>query len=187
MKLEFFYDIASPYTYLASTQVEAVAADAGAEVRWRPMLLGGVFKATGNTMPGLLPPRARYMLRDLERWAGWYGVSLRFPTTFPPRTLTMMRALTALEGEARVAATHAAFHACWVHDAALDDPAVVAEVAGAEAAGRASDPAIKDALRETTEEAVARGVFGAPTFFVGDEMFFGNDRLPFVGQALRAT
>ena len=183
--VEFFYDIGSPYSYLAATRIEAIVADTGTRLAWRPFLLGGVYKATGNQMPAALPQRALYMVADLARWADFYGVTLNIPPSFPPMTLKVMRALTALQGEELVRATHAAFHAYWVHGEAIDDPAVIARVCGAEAASRIDDPAVKEALRNSTEEAVERGAFGAPTFFVGDEMFFGNDRLPFLEQRLR--
>ncbi len=183
--LEFFFDIGSPYSYLAAGQVEAVAADCGAALRWRPFLLGGVFKLTGNQPPALLPERGRYMLADLQRWAAFYGVPFHFPDTFPANTLRTMRALTALRPDALPAGAHALFHAYWVDGRDPGDPEVLADVLGLEAAARADDPAVKQALIDTTEEAVRRGAFGAPSFFVGDQLFFGNDRLPFVEQALR--
>lgn len=186
--VEFFFDVASPYSYLAATRIEAIAADCGARLVWRPFLLGGVFKLTGNRPPAALVPRGRYMLADLHRWASFYGVPFAMPASFPPNTLLAMRALIALPPERLPAAAHALFHAYWVDGRDLSDPRVLAAATGAEAVARASDPAVKQALIAAVQEAVDRGAFGAPTFFVdGDQMFFGNDRLPFVEQALRAS
>ena len=91
--IEFFFDISSPYSYLAATQIEAVAARAGGTARWRPFLLGGVFKSVGNKPPASLPARGRYMLTDLYRWAAEYDVPFEFPSTFPMNSLLAMRAL----------------------------------------------------------------------------------------------
>lgn len=181
--IEFFFDFASPYTYLAATQIEAVAQRAGAELIWRPFLLGGVFKSVGNAPPAVLAPRGAYMLQDLGRWARFYGVPLRFPSTFPVNSLLAMRALQGMSRAERPAAAHRVFHAHWVEDRDISDPAVLTPLLGEAALARANDPEVKDRLRRTTEEAVTRGAFGAPTFFVGETMFFGNDRLQFVEQA----
>lgn len=186
--LEFFFDVASPYTYLASTRVEAIAADTGATLIWRPFLLGGVYKIIGNQSPIFLPARGRYMVTDLQRWATYYGVPMSMPADFPPNTLLAMRALISFDAEADlVRAAHALFRAYWVEGRSISDPAVIAEAAGEDAVRAAADPKVKQALIDSTNEAVERGVFGAPTFFVdAEEMYFGNDRLPFVEQALRA-
>ena len=186
-KLEFFYDIASPYSYLAAVRVEAIAADCGAELSWRPFLLGAVFRDVGNQPPALVPARGRYMFKDLKRWAAYYGVPFHFPSVFPTNSLLAMRALTALDNADRAEASLALFHAYWADNRDAGDPEIVLDVLGAATVERASDPAVKQALKDTSAEAVERGTFGAPTFFVGKEMWFGNDRLPFVEQALRAS
>ena len=182
--IEFFFDIASTYSYLASTQIDALGARVGVPIRWRPFLLGGVVKATGNRTPIEVPAKARYMLQDLQDWAGLYGIALRFPSHFPPNSLPIMRVLSAVsEQEVRPLAT-ALFQAYWTQDQNLSDLNVLAHVI--EAAGfpavnllaRAQDQDVKDRLRAATEEAVQRGAFGAPTFFFRDRMFWGNDRLP---------
>lgn len=183
--IEFFFDVASPYTYLASTQIEAVAQRAGAELIWRPFLLGGVFKQVGNLPPAVLAPRGAYMLADLGRWARAYGVPLKVPSSFPINSLLPMRVFQGASRGERAAMAHRVFHAHWAEGLDVSDPAVLGPLVGEAAMARATDPEVKDRLRRGTEEAVTRGAFGAPTFFVGDEMFFGNDRLPFVEQAAK--
>lgn len=182
--VEFFYDVASPYTYLATTQIEAIAADCGATLTWRPFLLGGVFKATGNTPPAFLAERGRYMARDLARWQAYYGVPMS--TVMPlMNSLLPMRVLAGTPVEQLPERSHVLFRAYWVDGRDVSDAAVLTDLVGADAVANAGLPATKEALKATTDEAVKRGAFGAPTLFVGDEMFFGNDRLPFVEQEIR--
>ncbi|HZS40570.1 MAG TPA: 2-hydroxychromene-2-carboxylate isomerase [Polyangia bacterium] len=194
-RVEFFYDLSSPYSYLASTQIEQVAARAGGEVAWRPFVLGAVFKATGNVMPATVAAKAQHMMKDLERWAAHYGVDFKMTTRFPVNAIKAMRLIVAAgrESPPRAAqATHAAFRALWVDDrdiTAEDELRQIAASAGldpARALGAIESPEVKDALRANGDEAVERGAFGAPAFFVGDELFWGNDRLHFVEAALRA-
>lgn len=191
--VEFFFDLGSPASYLAYTQLPALCRECDAELVYRPMLLGGVFQATGNASPAMIPAKGRYMMRDLARFAERYGVAMRFNPHFPINTLTLMRLLVAvqLHRPARFAdALQVLFQAIWVDGANLSEPAKVAEVlagAGFDVAAlyaQIAEPTVKEALKASTEEAVKRGVFGAPTCFVGDEMFFGQDRLDFVRQAL---
>ena len=191
--VEFFFDFGSPATYLAWTQLPAICRATGATLVYRPMLLGGVFQATGNASPVTVPAKGRYMLADLARFARRYGVPLRFNPHFPINTLTLMRGAVGLQihDPARFDAyVTAVFNAIWVDGLQMGDPGVVAEVLGrAGFDARAlleltADPAVKDALKSATEEAVRRGAFGAPTMFVGDQMFFGQDRLDFVREAL---
>jgi 2-hydroxychromene-2-carboxylate isomerase len=189
-RIEFFFDIASPYTYMASTQIDALAERTGAELIWRPFLLGGVFKSVGNQPPAMLLPRGRYMFQDLQRWSAKYDVPISMPSVFPPNTLVTQRVLAAAyrkhghDPMRRLAKR--LFHVYWVEDAKIWEPAVLvkeavaAGCAGQELLAMAVDPQIKGLLRDWTDEAVERGAFGAPTFFVGDEMVFGNDRLHFV-------
>ena len=188
--LEFFYDFVSPYSYLASTRVEEVARRTGATLRWRPFLLGGVFKATGNRSPIETVAKGRHMWTDLERWSRRLGVPLRRPQTFPVSSLLALRAALAADKKgALVPYTHAVFRAYWAEGRDVASPAVLTAIvneAGLDGAALvALAPEHKAALAANTEEAVARGAFGAPTFFVGDEMFIGNDRLDFVEEALR--
>ena len=194
--VEFFFDVSSPYSYLASTQMEGLAQRTGASIAWRPFLLGGLFAAVGNHAPALLEPRARYMGRDLQRWANRYGVPLRWPSRFPINTVKAQRMLLALraeKGDAACADLAAAFFtAYWADDRDVADLEVLTEVAtragydGAALAERTQDPAIKEALKAATTEAEERGAFGAPTFFAKGEMYFGNDRLLLLEDALQA-
>ncbi|HIQ44718.1 2-hydroxychromene-2-carboxylate isomerase [Ectopseudomonas khazarica] len=191
--VEFFFDLGSPASYLAHTQLPALCRDCGAALVYRPMLLGGVFQATGNASPAMIPAKGRYMIRDLARYAERYGVPMRFNPHFPINTLSLMRLLVAVQlhqPERLDDALQALFQATWVDGVNMGDPARVAEVlaaAGLDAAAlqqQIGEPAVKEALKATTEEAVRRGVFGAPTCFVGDDMYFGQDRLDFVREAL---
>ena len=191
--VEFFFDIGSPTAYLAWTQLPALCAKAGARLIYRPMLLGGVFQATGNASPAAVPAKGRYMNADMARHAKAYGVPLAMNPHFPINTLTLMRGAAGVQ--LRLPARfddylRGVFKAMWVEGLNMNDPAVAAKAlmaAGfdlAEVMALTADAEVKAVLRATTEEAVARGVFGAPTMFVGDAMFFGQDRLEFVRAAL---
>ena len=191
--VEFFFDFGSPTTYLAYTQLPRIAHDAGAQLAYRPMLLGGVFKATGNTSPVSVPAKGRWMAHDIARWARRWGVPFTFNPHFPINTLTLMRGATGLlmrQREDFERYADALFHAMWVAPRNLGDPAELAAVltqAGFDAAAfmaLVGDAEVKAGLIARTEASVARGAFGAPTFFVGEQMFFGQDRLDFVREAL---
>ncbi len=190
--LEFFYDFISPYSYLASTRVEALAARTGATLRWRPFLLGGVFKATGNHAPIEIPAKAAHMLLDLGRWSKRLGVPLNFPTTFPFSSMLALRAAFAAEAAGKlVPYTHAVYRAAWADGRDISTAegltAVLGEAGLDAAALVAAAPQYKEALMKQTQEAIDRGAFGAPALFVGKQMFVGNDRLDFVEEALKAT
>ena len=190
--VEFFYDFGSPTVYLAATQLPAIAAAVGATIDWRPMLLGGVFKSTGNQSPVVVPAKAAYMNNDLKRFAKRYGVPFSFNPHFPINTLALMRGAAAYQDDVVVSSTYrdAIFRAIWVEARNLNEPDVIGQVlsdAGldpAELMNRIGQQNVKDQLIANTAEAVNRGVFGAPTFFVGEQMFFGQDRLDFVAEAL---
>jgi 2-hydroxychromene-2-carboxylate isomerase len=193
--VEFFFDVGSPTAYLAYTQLPALAAACDAQVVWRPMLLGGVFKATGNVSPVTVPAKGRWMNDDLQRWARHYGVTLVFNPHFPINTLTLMRGAVGTQMREPGAFRRyldVVFAAMWREPRNLGDPAVLADALRdggldpARVAALAADPEVKAKLIANTDEAVARGAFGAPTFFVDDEMFFGQDRLSFVREALAA-
>jgi len=198
-KVEFYYDLVSPYSYLARGQLERVREEQGAELVLRPMLLGAVHKASGNRAPIETPAKARYQTRDIQRWAERYGLPMRFPDPFPFRTLKTMRAAMWCAGRSRgelEAFTREAFALYWEEGGApkgveeADENGPLSEVARRighdpdELLEGATAPEAKEALKNATERAVERGVFGAPAFFVGDEMFWGNDRLLFVEEAL---
>ena len=190
--LEFYFDYGSPYSYLADTQVEAISQRAGATLVRKPMLLGGVFKATGNHSPAELPQKSAWSAFDMPLWARHYGVPFQRNPFFPVNTLALMRGAAAAQIDGSFERYHpAVFKAMWVEGRNLNDMKEVVAVLSAAGldpekfGARLQDQDVKDRLKATTEEAVARGVFGAPTCFVDKMMFFGNDRLPFVELALK--
>jgi 2-hydroxychromene-2-carboxylate isomerase len=193
-EVEFYFDVGSPAAYLAWKQLPKIAAETGARVIYRPFLLGGVFQATGNKSPMEVPAKGHYMLQDLQRYARRYGVEFAHNPYFPINTLMLMRGAVGLQmrSPARMPVyVDATFHAIWVEGRNMNDPATVAMVlkeAGFETPqfqGLASDPEVKEQLKAISSQAVGRGVFGAPTFFVGDQMYWGQDRLDFVKEALQ--
>lgn len=195
--VEFFFDFGSPAAYLGYTQLPRIAERHGATIAWRPMLLGGVFQATGNRSPADVPSKSRWMNRDLQRWAQRYGTPFRHNPYFPINTLALMRGAVGLQREADNATflryVDAIYRAMWVEGRDMADPTVVGSVldgAGFDPEAfqhLTGDPQIKAALKTLTEDAVNRGVFGAPTFFVEEELIFGQDRLPFVDEALAGS
>ena len=195
--MEFYYDLVSPYSYLAHYRIGRVCEEQGAELVLRPRLLGRVHKAIGLQAPVEIEPKRRYQYRDIRRWADYCGLPLKFPDPFPFRTLKTMRAaLFSRKSGDLETFTREAFALYWEEDGApkgleeADEDGPVAEVArriGAnleEILRGSAAPETKDALKTASLEAVERGVFGAPAFFVGDEMFWGNDRLHFVEAAI---
>jgi 2-hydroxychromene-2-carboxylate isomerase len=194
--VEFYFDVGSPAAYLAWMQMPRLFAATDARAAYKPMLLGGVFQATGNQSPMAIPAKGRYVMMDLERFAQRDGIAFSHNPFFPINTLTLMRGATALqmrEPARMIPYVDAVFRAIWVEGKDMNDPAVVGAVlqqAGFDPAALlalAADPAVKERLKAVTQDAVARGVFGAPTFFVDGQMYWGQDRLDFVQQALKAT
>lgn len=194
-QVEFFFDFGSPTTYLAYTQLPKIAAKHRAEVVWRPFLLGGVFKAIASASPVTIPAKGRWMFDDIGRWAKHYGVPFAMNPGFPVNTLALMRGAAGLQLKrpqefAKYVA--AMFDAMWVKPRNLNEPAEIGAVLKAagfdpqEMLALTNEQEVKDRLKANTEEAVSRGVFGAPTFFVGPAMFWGQDRLAFVDEALAA-
>ena len=182
--IEFFWDAASPYTYLAATRIEPLVARTGASVVWRPFLLGKVFEASGNRMPAAVPAKAKHLFCDVQRWAQHYGVPVAFPKVFPVNSVLVLRAGIAASGRGKGAEfARAAMKAYWADGIDISQPEAVSAIAatvgldGPALLLQAQEQPVKDQLRSNTEEAVRRGAFGAPTFFVGEQMFWGNDRL----------
>jgi 2-hydroxychromene-2-carboxylate isomerase len=192
--VEFLFDVVSPTAYLAYKRLPDIAARTGATIVWTPIFLGAVMQGSGNVPPGTVPAKGDYMGRDLVRCAERYDIPFALNPHFPVKTLLMQRTAVALLDDGGEAALlpflDTCFDAVWVDGKNMGDGAVAAEtLSGAgfdpEAlAARASDPAIKEKFKANTDGAVARGVFGAPTFFVGEEMYFGQDRLDYVEDAL---
>ena len=182
--LEFYYDYGSPYSYLADTQVEAIAKRTGAALVRKPMLLGGVFKATGNASPMTVELKSKWSAFDMPMWARHYGVPFQRNPFFPVNTLQIMRGAVAAEiGGFLPAYVEAMFHHMWEAPKKLDEPEVIRAALdesgfdGASLLQRIQDPEVKQALLQNTEQSVARGTFGSPTFYVGEEIWFGKDRL----------
>jgi len=191
--LEIFFDFSSPFAYLGSTQAEVVAERTGAELRWRPMLLGAVFRAIEAPMVPLstfTPRKQQYVSLELNRWAEHWGVPFHFASRFPMNTVKALRIVCQLDEASQAAFIHATFRAFWVDDRDISDDQVLADILAVLAQPAAllaatRDQAVKDLLIASTGEAIERGVFGAPTFFVnGEWMFWGQDRLDFVEKAL---
>lgn len=179
----FYYDFSSPFAYLAATQIERIAGAAGATVRWRPILVGALFKQIGTPdVPIDEFPAAKrsYYLRDLMHWASHWGVPFRWPSRFPVRSVTALR-LALAAGDQIAAVSQALFRAYWADDRDISEPAVLA---GFGELARAEDPAIKQALRANTDEALAAGVCGVPSFVVRGHLFWGQDRLDLVSRTL---
>ncbi|WP_053146305.1 2-hydroxychromene-2-carboxylate isomerase [Pseudomonas sp. P97.38] len=191
--VEFYFDLGSPTTYLAYTQLPTLCAETGSQLIYRPMLLGGVFKATGNASPVTIPAKGPYLFKDLKRFADRYGVPFRLNPYFPINTLLLMRAVTGMQlhrPERFETFLDCLFRALWVEARNLNDQATVAAVL--EEGGfdpeyvlaLTANDQVKQALKTATEAAIERGVFGAPSMFVDDELYFGQDRLDFVREAL---
>ena len=190
---EFWFDFGSPAAYLAFTQIPQIEAETGAKAIYRPMLLGGVFQATGNQSPAAIPAKGKYIFDDFNRFSKRYDVPFNNNPHFPINTLLLMRGAAGLQqqqSERFLAYCTAMFDAIWVNALNMNDPATVGGAllkAGFDPQklmALANDQATKDALKASTTEAVSRGVFGAPTFFVDGQMYWGQDRLDFVKEAL---
>ena len=190
-EIEFLFDYGSPFSYLADTQLPALTARTGAKIVYTPVLLGGVLKATGNASPITVPAKGKYMNLELKRWALRYGIAEVVNKFFPINTMKLMRGAVAGQQLGVFDRYHATiFPAFWGKGLNLGDDGVftgVLEAAGLPAAEiiRAIETdQVKNLLRRNTDDAVARGMFGAPAFFVGDEMYWGNDRLDWVEEAV---
>ena len=184
--IEFYFDFSSPYGYLASERIDAIAARHGREVTWRPYLMGVAMKTTGSTPLVNRPMMGAYSRHDMARSARRLDLLLKFPEPFPIATIAACRAVYWLErtdAAAAKALAQALYRAYFVVGRNISDPDVVADVAAETGADRDAllagiqEPAIKDRLKEVTGAAIERGVFGSPFFMVGDEPFWGHDRM----------
>ncbi len=192
--IEFFWDVGSPYTYLASTQIDRIAENCNITAQWRPFLLGGVFRETGNRPPIEVAAKGAYMLQDLQAWADCYQVPFSFASDFPVNSLVPMRAAVGADrlGKGREFGA-AIMRLYWAEGKNPSDPEVIKMVSlsigldDKKLSQMVQEGEIKDALKENTAEAVRRGAFGAPTFFVGDKMFWGNDRLVLLENFLKGS
>jgi len=195
-RLEFFFDCSSPWTYLAFARVHEIVARTGAEIVWKPILVGGVFNAVNQEVYERRakpePRKTVYYFKDLQDWARHAGVRIGQPPVFPVNSVKAMRgAIVALDEGKLVAYAQAVFEAYWSTLEDISQPTVLAQIArgvGLDAEAflqRIDEPSIKDRLRANTDELIARGGFGSPTMYVdGTDMYFGNDRLPLVEAAL---
>jgi 2-hydroxychromene-2-carboxylate isomerase len=195
--IEFFFDCSSPWTWLAFRNLQPMARELGVEVRWRPVLVGGIFNAVNPSVYEFrergVPAKQAYLKKDLQDWARHDGLTIRFPpAVFPVNSVKAMRGCLLLEPEGRlVPFAEAVFEAYWTRDLDISQDSVLAEICervGVEPARfleGITRPGIKAALKTNTDEVIARGGFGSPTIFVGgDDMYFGNDRLGLVRDAV---
>lgn len=185
--LEFFYDYVSAYSYLANSQVDKL----DAEIVYRPMFLGAVMRATGNSPPKTVKAKGDYLDQDIARWVDRYSIPFTMNPVFPQNTVNALRLAIVAQQEGYFDVVHQAlFDAMWVEQKDLSDADCLADIARSAGMPESSlvkigRDSIKDELRANTDEAIARGAFGAPTFYIGDEMFFGNDRFEFIRESLQ--
>ena len=191
--VEFYFDLGSPYSYLAYYRLLQIAEQQEIQIVYKPILLGGVFKATGNRSPIEIPVKGVYSILDMQRWAEYYQIPMQMNPHFPMNTLTLMRILTGvqlLHLEKFEQVLKLLFDAMFGTPQNLNEPTVLAEVlkpsgfSVEDIMSMVQSDVVKQKLITETEQAIQRGIFGAPTFFVGDEMYWGQDRLHFVEQAL---
>ncbi len=185
--IEFWFDFSSPYSYLASELIDDLAAKYGRKVKWRPIMLGAAFKASGLPLLITVPLKGEYSKRDFDRSARFLGLPYKFPSKFPLATLVAARGYYWLHGQDCAKArefAHAVFRAYWVDGRDISELAVVLEIVDHLGIDRdafttaIATPEFKDRLRQETDDAIARGMFGAPYFMVDGEPFWGVDRLP---------
>ncbi|MBL8284727.1 MAG: 2-hydroxychromene-2-carboxylate isomerase [Acinetobacter johnsonii] len=191
--VEFYFDLGSPYSYLAYYRLLQMAEQQEIQIVYKPILLGGVFKATGNRSPIEIPVKGAYSILDMQRWAEYYQIPMQMNPHFPMNNLTLMRILTGvqlLHLEKFEQVLKLLFDAMFGTPQNLNEPTVLAEVlkpsgfSVEDIMSMVQSDVVKQKLITETEQAILRGIFGAPTFFVGDEMYWGQDRLHFVEQAL---
>jgi 2-hydroxychromene-2-carboxylate isomerase len=195
--IEFFLDCSSPWTYLAFHNIQPLAAELGVSITWRPILVGGIFNTINPSVYASreqpVPAKARYMLKDMQDWARQAGLAIKMPpTVFPVNSVKVMRGCIWLAPQGKlVAFATAAFEAYWGSDLDISQDGAIEHVCRSVGVdprallGAIADQSIKDQLKANTDEVMRRGGFGSPTIFVGgDDMFFGNDRLPLIRDAV---
>ncbi len=195
-RFEFFFDCSSPWTYLAFENVQPIALRHEVEIEWRPILVGGIFNTVNASVyesrANPVPIKARYYQKDLADWARYTGIAIGSPTVFPVNSVRAMRgAFVALEHECLVPYAREVFRAYWgeLRDISQEDTLseilAAVELDSVEYFQKINDRSYKDKLRANTDELIERGGFGSPTMFVdGEDMYFGNDRLPLVDARL---
>ena len=196
--IEFFFDCSSPWTYLAFHNIQPLAKEFSEEISWRPILVGGIFNTINPSVYASrekpVPAKARYMKKDIADWARSAGLTIKMrPTVFPVNSVKAMRGCILLDGEGKlVPFARAVFEIYWGEDKDISQDAVLAEVCqrvGVDPAkffAGIGEQTIKDQLKANTDEVMARGGFGSPTIFLDKtDMYFGNDRLPLIREALQ--
>lgn len=195
-RIEFFFDCSSPWTYLAFHRIQPLAAEFGTPIEWKPILVGGVFNAVNPSVyqsrDNPVAAKIAYTKKDLQDWARHTGLRIKWtPTVFPVNSVKAMRGcLVAGEKGATVLFARAVFEAYWRDDQDISQDEVLTKICQRVGIDpkffftRINDQTIKDQLRANTDELIRRGGFGSPTIFIGDDMYFGNDRLPLVRDAL---
>ena len=195
--IEFFFDCSSPWTWLAFHNVQPLARELGVAIAWRPILVGGVFNAVNPSVYEFrergVPAKQAYLKKDLADWARIAGLEIHFPpAVFPVNSVKAMRGCLYLEPVGKLVPFAAAvFEAYWAREEDISQDAVLARICRTvdvdpqDFAAGISEPSVKERLKANTDELIARGGFGSPTLFVaGEDMYFGNDRLPLVRDAV---
>ncbi|MGQ9374757.1 2-hydroxychromene-2-carboxylate isomerase [Acinetobacter tandoii] len=194
--IEFYFDLGSPYSYIGFHRIQKIAADRHANILWKPMLLGGVFKATGNSSPMIVPAKAQYAMKDLKRWSKLWQIPMQMNPYFPINTLQLMRLVTAVQiyqPEQFLRELTGVFHAMFGEPRNLNDlqefkkMLIDLDLDVQQVQDWLEDEQVKQQLKSVTEEAVQRGVFGAPTWFSQNEMYWGIDHLHFLEHALTSA
>lgn len=194
--IEFYFDLGSPYSYIGFHRIQKIAADRHANILWKPMLLGGVFKATGNSSPMIVPAKAQYAMKDLKRWSKLWQIPMQMNPYFPINTLQLMRLVTAVQiyqAEQFLRVLTGVFHAMFGEPRNLNDlqefkkMLIDLDLDVQQVQDWLEDEQVKQQLKSVTEEAVQRGVFGAPTWFSQNEIYWGIDHLHFLEHALTSA
>lgn len=195
--IEFFFDCSSPWTYLAFHNIQPLAKEFDEEISWRPILVGGIFNSVNPSVyesrKTPVAAKARYMKKDLGDWARSAGLAIKMPpTVFPVNSVKAMRGCIWLGNETMVPFARAVFEAYWGDDKDISKDEVLTDICArlgidpAKFFAGIGEQAIKDQLKINTDEVIARGGFGSPTIYLGTtDMYFGNDRLPLIREALQ--